>query len=99
MFAVAGTLLWSVLDRNRPNYSCLHAWLMVYLRMILAIALINYGAVKAFPAQFPEPSLSRLLERYGNTSPTNLLWTFMGASQTYSFFAGAIELLWRHSCC
>jgi hypothetical protein len=93
LFAVMGTLLWSILDRKRANYIRLHAWLMLYLRLMLAIALIAYGSVKIFPAQFPEPSLSRLLQRYGNTSPTNLLWTFMGASRLYSFFAGAVELL------
>ena len=93
VFAALGTLIWSVLDRKRANYSYLHSWLMLYLRIMLAIALVNYGSYKIFPAQFPEPSLSRLVQRYGNTSPTNLLWTFMGASPVYSWFAGFVELL------
>ncbi len=93
LLAAMGALVWSLLDRKRPNYEYLHGWLLVYLRLVLSIAMINYGSVKIFPAQFPEPSLSRLMQRYGNSSPTNLLWTFMGTSPSYSFFAGTVELM------
>jgi uncharacterized membrane protein YphA (DoxX/SURF4 family) len=87
------TLVWSVLDRKRPNYERLYEWFRLYLRMVLAAIMIPYGAAKLFPAQFPAPSLSTLLEPYGNSSPMRLLWTFMGASPSYSFFAGAVEVL------
>ena len=61
--------------------------------MILGIMMINYGSVKVIPAQFPTPALSRLLERFGNASPQGMLWTSMGASQSYSFFAGLTEVM------
>ena len=91
--AVVGTAIWSVLDRKRPNYKTLYNWFFFYLRMILGIMMINYGSVKVIPAQFPTPPLSRLLERFGNASPQGMLWTSMGASQTYSFFAGLVEVM------
>jgi hypothetical protein len=91
--AVVGTLVWSWLDRKRPNYTTLYNWFFFYLRMILGIMMINYGSVKVVPAQFAPPALSRLLERFGDASPMGMLWTSMGASQTYSFFAGSVEVM------
>jgi uncharacterized membrane protein YphA (DoxX/SURF4 family) len=61
--------------------------------MIIAVAMISYGANKLFRMQFPEPGLSRLVDTYGQTSPMGLLWAFMGMSRAYSFFAGAGEML------
>ncbi len=93
VIAALGTIVWSLLDRNRPNYEWMHKWFTVYLRLILAAGMIPYGVLKLFPLQFPEPSLSRLLQTYGNSSPMGLMWTFMGASRSYSFFGGAAEVL------
>jgi uncharacterized membrane protein YphA (DoxX/SURF4 family) len=93
VIAAVATIVWSLLDRNRPNYAPMHRWFMVYLRLVLAATMIPYGATKVFPWQFPAPSLSKLLETYGDSSPMGLLWTFMGASRSYSFFGGATELV------
>jgi hypothetical protein len=92
-FALAVAVVWSVLDRRRPNYERLQRWFWLYLRLTLGITMIQYGAAKVFPAQFPPPSLSTLLEPFGESSPMHLLWTFMGASALYTFFAGAAEVL------
>ena len=67
--SAAVTLLWSVLDRKRPNYVRLYAWFRLYLRLLMAAPMISYGAAKLFPSQFPMPSLTTLLEPYGNSSP------------------------------
>ncbi len=93
VIAAVATVIWSLLDRNRPNYEQMHKWFIVYLRLVLAAAMIPYGAAKIFPWQFPAPSLSKLLQTYGDSSPMGLMWTFMGASRSYSFFGGALELL------
>ena len=93
VIAAVATVIWSLLDRNRPNYEPMHKWFLVYLRLVLAATMIPYGAVKIFPLQFPAPSLSKLLQTYGDSSPMGLMWTFMGASRSYSFFGGATELL------
>ena len=92
-FALIATLIWSVLDRKRPNYERLQRWFWLYLRFTLGITMIQYGGAKVFPAQFPPASLVTLLEPFGEMSPMHLLWSFMGASALYTFFAGAAEVL------
>jgi uncharacterized membrane protein YphA (DoxX/SURF4 family) len=93
LFAAAATIVWSVLDRKRPNYDRLQRWFWLYVRMMLGITMVQYGAIKVFPAQFPPPSLTTLLEPFGELSPMHLLWTFMGASPLYTSFAGGAEVL------
>ncbi|HSY51363.1 MAG TPA: hypothetical protein VLC46_21345 [Thermoanaerobaculia bacterium] len=86
-------LIWSVVDRRRPRYD--KAWIAfrAYLRFMLAMAMISYGAFKVIPTQFPPPTLDRLMQPFGDASPMGLLWTFMGASATYTIFTGAAEML------
>lgn len=91
--ALAATVVWSALDRKRTQYNPLLKWLRLYVRFALAAAMISYGAYKVIPSQFPAPSMSRLVEAYGDSSPMGLLWTFMGASRPYEIFAGSAELI------
>lgn len=93
VIAVLATLIWSILDRRRREYRTLHQWFMLLLRIALGIIMISYGAVKVIKSQFPDPSLGRLLQPYGDSSPMGLLWTFMGASKSYTIFAGTVECL------
>jgi hypothetical protein len=86
-------LLWTLAGRRRANYERLYDWLMTYVRFTLAFWMITYGAVKVIKTQFPSPSLDRLLQPFGDASPMGLLWTFMGASDSYNFFSGAGELV------
>lgn len=91
--ALAGGLLWAALDRKRSRYE--RAWdlFRIYLRFALAAAMITYGAQKVIPAQFAPPTLDRLVEPFGSSSPMGILWAFMGVSKAYNVFTGAIELL------
>ena len=91
--AVLATVIWSLLDRRRPNYAWLYNWFILYMRLALAATIIPYGAIKIFPYQFPPPTLSKLFGTYGNSSPADLMWTFMGASRSYSAFGGVLELV------
>lgn len=91
ILSVAAAALWSILDRKRPNYTALHAWLRLLVRYTLAFTLFGYGFAKVFPLQFGPPNLSRLTERFGDFSPMGVLWSFMGASMAYTIFAGAAE--------
>ena len=91
--AVLATLVWTVLDRKRTHYTRLYEWLRVYVRFGLGVTMISYGAFKVIPSQFPHPSLDRLLQSIGDSSPMGILWTFMGASKPYNVFAGLAELV------
>jgi hypothetical protein len=93
LVAALTALAWTLLDRRRLEYSLLHDWLRVYVRFGLGFTLIEYGASKVIPTQFPTPSLGRLLQPFGNASPMGLMWTFMGASAAYTIFAGASEMI------
>jgi uncharacterized membrane protein YphA (DoxX/SURF4 family) len=93
MLAALATIVWSLLDRKRAEYRRLQSWFLLYIRLVLGSAMITYGAFKVIQAQFPTPSLTRLMEPYGDSSPMGLLWTLMGASKGYNIFAGAAEML------
>lgn len=90
--AVVAAIAWSVADRKRAHYQWLDQWLRVLLRYAVAFCMLSYGFSKVFKLQFPDLSLARLIHTYGDSSPMGLLWTFMGASRAYTFFAGASEL-------
>jgi uncharacterized membrane protein YphA (DoxX/SURF4 family) len=93
VFSLLATALWSVLDRRRISYRTLHKWFFLFLRFCLAGQMLVYGFVKAVPLQMPYPSLSRLVEPFGNFSPMGVLWSAVGASQPYEIAAGCLELL------
>ncbi|MDR3700930.1 MAG: DoxX family membrane protein [Candidatus Sulfopaludibacter sp.] len=93
VLALFAALVWSVLDRRRPDYRRLHAWLRVLVRYTLAVTMFAYGFAKIFPLQFRTPGFARLMEPYGEFSPMGALWWFMGASTAYIIFCGAAEVL------
>ncbi|HEY2292318.1 MAG TPA: hypothetical protein VGM86_16590 [Thermoanaerobaculia bacterium] len=84
-------LVWTIVDRKRESYPRLYEWLRVYVRIGLGMTMISYGAFKVIPSQMPPPSLDRLLQSFGDSSPMGILWTFMGASAPYQIFAGLAE--------
>jgi hypothetical protein len=93
VIALVATIVWSLLDLKRENYSRLDDWLRVYIRFALAVAMIIYGSVKVIPGQFPPPNLLKLTMTFGDQSPMGLLWSFMGASTIYTAFTGVAEML------
>jgi hypothetical protein len=86
------TVIWSVLDRKRPEYTRLHGLFRIFLRYSLSYMILLYGMDKVIKLQFPAPSLSRLIENYGDSSPMALMWTFMGFSTAYTIFGGLAEV-------
>ena len=90
--AVAGTAVWSVLDRRRTHYRTLAGWYLVAIRILLAGQLLSFGFVKAIPTQMPEPSLTTLLTRYGDLTPMAVLWSQVGVSRPYEILLGAAEI-------
>jgi len=87
-----GSLVWSALDHNRTNYNKLYYWLVLTVRFYLAFTMLLYGSMKIIKLQFPDPSLYRLLQPYGNSSPMGLAWTFLGFSKGYNIFMGIVEI-------
>jgi hypothetical protein len=91
--ALAAAAVWSLLDRKRPNYVRLLAWLRVGVAFCLAAEMVQYGVVKVIPSQFERLSSDVLATPVGQLDRMMLLWTFMAASPAYTIFAGAAEVL------
>ena len=91
ILAIVTTAVWTILDK-RKTYLILFTYLQTYARYYLAFILLTYGLDKLFGNQFPEPS-GNLIRPLGNIGPHTLLWTFMGASESYNFFAGLVETI------
>ncbi|WP_228002753.1 DoxX family protein [Nocardia australiensis] len=91
--AVVATVAWTALDRHRPNYQRLNAWFLIFIRLCLGGQMLWYGLAKAIPTQMPEPSLTALLQPYGEFSPTSVLWNQVGSSPVYQILLGCAEVL------
>jgi hypothetical protein len=91
--AAIATVVWSLVDRQRPEYAKLHQWIRLYVRLILACEMFRYGGDKLIPDQMPPPSLTTLLQSFGDLSTYRLLWSYMGASPGYQSFCGGVEML------
>lgn len=93
LISLVVAVIWTVLDRKRPGYPTLYRWLNLYVRFALGSIMIGYGAFKVISSQFAPPTLDRLMQTYGESSPMGLLWTFMGASEPYTMFVGFAEMI------
>ncbi|HKO17700.1 MAG TPA: hypothetical protein VJU82_02320, partial [Acidobacteriaceae bacterium] len=91
--SVIATAIWSMLDRRRPNYQTLFAWLRFLARMTVGFGLVAYGMAKLFPLQMPPPSVSSLAEPLGMHSPMAVLWNFIGLNPLYETVCGGAEFL------
>jgi hypothetical protein len=92
LVAVIATGVWSILDRQRATYTRLDQWLRVTLRTVLACTLFIYGGFKVIPTQMPAPSLTRMVQPYGDLTPFHALWNFMGSSHGYEILCGVVEV-------
>ena len=93
LISLVAAVIWTVVDRKRPGYPTLYRWLNLYVRFALGSTMIGYGAFKVISSQFAPPTLDRLMQPYGDSSPMGLLWTFMGASEPYTMFVGFAEMI------
>jgi hypothetical protein len=92
VLSAVATLVWTVLDWRRRRYDRLYTWVWTVLRLMLAAAMFYFGTAKLIPTQMPFV-LNRLVEPYGNFSPTGALWAQVGISPQYQMLLGAAEVL------
>ena len=91
--AIGVTVIWSVIDRARPTYERLHGWVHLFVRLAVGATMISYGMAKVIPLQMPFPSLTRLVEPYGQFSLMGVLWSQIGSSPAFERFTGSVELI------
>lgn len=91
--AAAAAAVWCIVDRRGRHDRVLREGLRLYIRVLVGYLMLSYGFAKIFPGQFSPPTPGQLAKTYGESSPMNLLWTFMGASTPYRMFAGFMEAI------
>lgn len=87
------TAVWSILDRQRPHYKMLSAWLRFVVRITLILSLVVYGIYKVLPVQMPRIPIMWLNEPTGMHPPMTMLWMLIGSSPIYEGICGCAELL------
>jgi len=92
ILAAVGTVVWSFAGRSQLAHPRLHEGLRIYLRVVLAIAMMGYALGKLFGTQFGY-SLMQLFRPVGQLEPMALLWMFMGYSPAYAWATGVVELV------
>ncbi|NSL87122.1 hypothetical protein ECE50_009790 [Chitinophaga sp. Mgbs1] len=93
VIAFTATLIWQIADRRRKNDDRPAFLFMELLRYGLASCMFTYGIIKVMGTQFGATSFSGLDQRFGEKSPMEVLWTFMGYSYAYTAFTGILEIL------
>jgi uncharacterized membrane protein YphA (DoxX/SURF4 family) len=90
---IFGATIWSLFNKKEKGYDTLFHYFLVCCRYYVAASLIGYGYAKVFNGQFGPPTLWKLIQPYGESSPMGLAWTFIGASKAYTMFSGFAELI------
>jgi hypothetical protein len=91
--ATVGCIVWSIIDRKRTSYTRLNYLTCLFTRYFVIMVLLAYGIIKLFALQMPFPNLSQLATPLGDFLPMRLSWMFIGYSQPYQFFSGAMEVM------
>ncbi|HTF82624.1 MAG TPA: hypothetical protein VL947_12895 [Cytophagales bacterium] len=92
LIAIAGGIVWTLLDRKRKEYDVLYYWLRVLVRYRAALGIIGFGFTKLLPVQMPYPSLSLLNTDFGDFSGQKIYWMSIGSVPWYQVFAGVVEI-------
>lgn len=89
--AAVACVVWSVLDRKRPNYERMSFWLRMIVRYYIATFALSYGIIKLFALQMGFPTISQLATPLGDLLPMRFSWLFIGYSLPYQIFSGIAE--------
>lgn len=85
-------LCWQLTIKNRRKNRTIFYWLTAYIQFSFALIMMKYGLEKVIQMQFPFPYTS-LTQTYGQSSPMQLMWTFVGYSKTYNLILGLTEMV------
>lgn len=85
-------VVWAIFNKNEKNSRALEYWLHNLIRYNLIMVAFSYGIIKLFGLQMPFPNLSQLATPLGEFLPMRFSWLFIGYSQPYEFFSGAMEV-------
>lgn len=84
------SLIWTIIDKGE-RFVSFSKYAYVLLRYYLGSVMLSYGINKLDGLQFTILP-SRLIEPVGSNNTFDLFWILMGASKSYSFFGGLLEV-------
>jgi len=86
--------IWTIFDRRNRINRVLRELLHLMVRYSLAAGMIQYGADKVIGDQgTPQPAPLEWIRPLGEISTREFMWTWLGYSPSFQFFAGVNESL------
>lgn len=93
LVSMVGSVIWTAIAIKKEVTKKQFYFLITVLRYFLAIHSFGYGIVKLFALQMSFPNLSQLATPLGDFLPMRLSWIFIGYSEPYQMFSGAMEVV------
>lgn len=92
LIAIAGAVVWSLVDKKRKNYRVLYYFITAAVSFGLLIRLQGLTFSKIFPSQMPELAVTQLNTPFGDFTPQKHYWIQFSFVPGYEIFAGFAEL-------
>ena len=89
---ILAVVVW-IFTRKSASYNGFYRLTVIYARYFVGLYLLLYSASKFMESQFPLPRFEDLERTYGDLSPMDLLWLFMGYAPAYCAFTAFGEFL------
>lgn len=93
VLAIVGGLIWTVVGKDKQNYSNWYYWINVLARYRLAYGMVGWGLKKAFPMQMVKPTIGMLNTSFADFAEKKLYWSHVGVSFDYTVFLGFAEII------
>ena len=85
-------VIWTIVEHRRTTNEVLRELVHLIVRFSLAAGMIQYGADKVIGHQgIPQPAPLDWLRPVGEMSAGQIMWTWLGYSPAFEFFAGINE--------
>lgn len=92
LIAVAGAIMWTLLDKKSTNYRKLYYFITAAVAFGLLIKLQGLTFSKIFPSQMPELAETQLNTTFGDFTAQKHYWIQFSFVPGYEVFAGFAEL-------
>ncbi len=93
LIAIAGCVVWTVLDKKSKEYNWLYYWVRVACRYRVAYAAIAWGYKKLFIMQMPSGNQGLYNTDFIDFFAKRLYWEGIGVAPHYEVFLGFAEFI------
>jgi hypothetical protein len=93
VLAIAGTVVWSLVDRKATNYDRLSKWFRLFIRFAIGNESARLRLLQAHPAADAGPVPDQAARAVWQLFTDGLIWYSIGAAPGYEMFIGFAEVL------